>query len=139
MIIAAPDLLNETLQASVTAVNQQIASTSRSVLVRATLDNSQAKFKPGTIVNVLFPIDDYKKVYPIANEALRFDTFGSYVFKLEKDNKGDWRAKRQAVSVASRELDQAMVTSGIESGDVIATVGAAKLTEGLLVYAAEAN
>jgi membrane fusion protein (multidrug efflux system) len=137
--IAAPDLLNDTLQASVTAVNQQIASTSRSVLVRATLDNSQAKFKPGTIVNVLFPIDDYKKVYPIANEALRFDTFGSYVFKLEKDNKGDWRAKRQAVSVASRELDQAMVTSGIESGDVIATVGAAKLTEGLLVYAAEAN
>nr|WP_136251309.1 efflux RND transporter periplasmic adaptor subunit [Ningiella ruwaisensis] len=137
--IAMPELLSDTLLASVTAMNQQINSTSRSMQVRASLENPQQGLKPGAFVSVLLPIDSEQTVYPVPNEALRFDTFGSYVYKLEKDEKGDWRAKRQAVSFAARELDTAMVTSGIESGDVIATVGSAKLSEGLLVYAAPAQ
>ncbi|MFC4701109.1 efflux RND transporter periplasmic adaptor subunit [Glaciecola siphonariae] len=135
--VAAPSLINAPLEATISAVNQQIASGSRSVLVRAKLNNTIAKFKPGTIVKVLFPIDEYQQVFPIPNEALRFDTFGSYVYVLNKDDKGDYRAKRRPVSVVTRELDKAMVTQGIETGETIATVGSAKLSEGLLVFSAD--
>jgi membrane fusion protein (multidrug efflux system) len=137
--IVAPELMTAPATAKVKALNQQITAASRSVLVRAHLDNTALGFKPGTVVKVLVPIDDYQTVYPVANEALRFDTFGSYVFKLEKDDNGNWRAKRQAVTFATRELTMAMITSGVLPGDVIATIGAAKLTEGLLVNATEAQ
>lgn len=135
--IVAPETKMGPLSAQVKAVNQQIAVSSRSVLVRAELDNTRSQFKPGSIVNVGFPIGATQRVFPIANEALRFDAFGSYVFLLVKDDKGDLRAKRQPVEFVSREFERAMVTSGIEQGDLIATIGASKLIEGMLVYAAE--
>jgi len=135
--ITSPSLSSAAIPATIIAVNQQINAASRSVLVRAELDNAVASFKPGTVVSVLFPSGESKTVFPIPNEALRFDSFGSFVYKLKKDEKGDYRATRQAVKLASREGDIALLTSGVEPGDVIATVGSAKLFEGLLVYVAQ--
>jgi membrane fusion protein (multidrug efflux system) len=90
-------------------------------------------------VNVQIPIKTPQSVYPIPNEGLRFDAFGSFVFVLEKDDKGDYRATRKPVTVSARERNQAMISKGISSGDIIATVGSAKLIEGMLVYVAGAK
>ncbi|WP_371194865.1 efflux RND transporter periplasmic adaptor subunit [Glaciecola sp. SC05] len=135
--ISSPELKNGLIPAKISAVNQQIASASRSVMVRAELDNTEQRFKPGSVVSVLFPIEQAQTVYAVPNEALRFDSFGSFVFKLVKDDKGDYRATRQPVSFAAREDKMALLTSGVTSTDVIATIGSAKLSEGLLVYAAQ--
>lgn len=132
--ISAPSMLTATMDATITAVNQQISAASRSAVVRAKLDNSTAQFKPGTVVGVLFPTEQVQTVYAVPNEALRFDSFGSFVFKLEKDDKGDFRAVRQAVKFAAREREMAMLISGVKPNDLIATIGSAKLSEGLLVY-----
>jgi membrane fusion protein (multidrug efflux system) len=137
--VLAPELLSSAITAKVKAVNQEINAASRSMMVRATLDNPEGELKPGAIVNVLIPIKTPQSVYPIPNEGLRFDAFGSFVFVLEKDDKGDYRATRKPVKVSARELNQAMISKGINSGDVIATVGSAKLSEGMLVYVAGAN
>ncbi|WP_395339751.1 efflux RND transporter periplasmic adaptor subunit [Ningiella sp. W23] len=137
--VQSPELLQEAQIASVIAVNQQISSTSRSVLVRAALDNVQAKLKPGSLVSVIMPIADPQQVIALPNEALRFDTFGSYVFVLQQDDAGNYRALRKPVRYVARERDTAMISSGIEDGDIVATVGSAKLTEGLLVNTAQAR
>jgi membrane fusion protein (multidrug efflux system) len=137
--VLAPELLSSAITAKVKAVNQEINAASRSMMVRATLDNPEGELKPGAIVNVLIPIKTPQSVYPIPNEGLRFDAFGSFVFALEKDDKGDYRATRKPVTVSARELNHAMISKGINSGDIIATVGSAKLSEGMLVYVAGAN
>lgn len=137
--VLAPEIASASMSAQIKAVNQQINAASRSVMVRATLDNESQTLRPGAIVNVLIPIKNPQSVYPIPNEGLRFDAFGSFVFVLEKDDKGDYRARRQPVTVAARELNQAMISKGVSSGDVIATVGSSKLIEGILVYVAGAK
>jgi membrane fusion protein (multidrug efflux system) len=61
------------------------------------------------------------------------------VYVLEQDDKGDLRAKRKAVKFATRENDSAMITSGLSLGETVATVGSAKLNEGMLVNVQEAS
>lgn len=123
--------------AKVSAINQQVSSASRAVQVRAALDNSQVALKPGMVVNVLLPIEQAITVYPVPNEALRFDSFGSYVFTLQKDENGDYRATRQPVKFAAREGRYALLTSGVETDDIVATVGSSKLQAGKLAYLAQ--
>lgn len=131
VIIVANDSTEETLTAKVSAINPQIMSSSRSFQVRATLDNRAANLKPGSMVSVFTPIAQAIEVIRLPNEALRFDTFGSYVYVLERDNDGKYRAQRRAVEFAAREQGKVMITSGIASGDIVATVGSAKLNQGL--------
>ncbi len=134
--VIAKDNYPTALEAKVSAINSQIVADSRSLQVRATLDNQLANLKPGSMVAVLMPIAEPTNVIRLPNEALRFDTFGSYVYVLEKDQEGKYRAKRTPVEYAGRELGTVMIISGLESGELVATVGSAKLTEGMWVKAA---
>ncbi|MEM0910135.1 MAG: efflux RND transporter periplasmic adaptor subunit [Pseudomonadota bacterium] len=134
--VVAKDNYPRALEAEVSAINSQIVTDSRSLQVRATLDNRLAELKPGSMVAVLMPIAQPTNVIRLPNEALRFDTFGSYVYVLEKDQEGKYRAKRTPVEYAGRELDTVMITGGLESGELVVTVGSAKLTEGLWVKTA---
>ncbi|MBT1451740.1 efflux RND transporter periplasmic adaptor subunit [Glaciecola sp. XM2] len=123
--------------ATIKAINQQVNQASRSLLMRASFDNTGLGLKPGAMVKVFIPVDDAQPVFPIPNEGLRFDAFGAYVYTLELDEQGDYRAKRRPVTVSTREQDRAMVATGLSTGDVVATVGSAKLMEDMLTYIAQ--
>jgi membrane fusion protein (multidrug efflux system) len=58
------------------------------------------------------------------------------VFSLNKDKNGNWRATRQGIEVQSRDNKSAIVISGLNIGQNIASIGSSKLREGILVNAA---
>lgn len=134
--INATDNYPSALEAGVTAINSQIVSDSRSLQVRATLDNRLAQLKPGSMVTVLMPIAESINVIRLPNAALRYDAFGSYVYVLAADEEGKYRASRTPVEYAGREAGTVMITRGLASGQLVATIGSAKLTEGLWVKVA---
>jgi membrane fusion protein (multidrug efflux system) len=69
--------------------------------------------------------------------AITRDPLGSYVFLLEAEGEGAYRAKKVKVTLGDRNDDRVLVLSGIEEGQLIATKGAFKLFPQMKVYVAE--
>lgn len=135
--IQAKGFISTPIQAKVSAVDQSMNQSSRTLRARAELIKPSSMLVPGTVVSVLVPNGESIPIIPLPNQAIRYDAFGSYVFVLNKDENGDYRASRQAVKVVSKEFDQSYVSEGLESGLTVATIGSAKLLPNILTYLAE--
>jgi membrane fusion protein (multidrug efflux system) len=127
--------------AVIAAIDQEISTRSRNLRVRAELTTFQVKLKPGTIVSVLLPVYSSKEVVRLPTKAIRHDAFGTYVFKLTKDDMNNWRAARHVVTVISKENESSIIditsSNSLQLNDIIATQGSFKLREGILVYTDE--
>ncbi|MFT5655056.1 MAG: membrane fusion protein (multidrug efflux system) [Arenicella sp.] len=139
VLIEAPQFSDDRLSATILAVEPLISRKSRSLKVRAVLDNSKRLLKPGYIVNVFAPVADVRQIVRLPNTAVRLDAFGAYVFALSKDKDNQWRASRRPITVLAKQGYDSIIGSGLQAGDVVATTGSFKLREGLLVYQAKAQ
>ena len=74
---------------------------------------------------------------PVA--AIRYDSFGSFVFVLNKDDQGQFRAERRPVTVAYSDEITALIASGLETNEKVATTGSYKLSGGKLTFVKEAS
>jgi membrane fusion protein (multidrug efflux system) len=108
-------------------------TTSRNLRSRAELDNQKAHLKPGTSVQVRVPIGEMKTIVRLPNTAIRYDSFGAYVYLLNQGEGGKLRAARKPVTVGAHDQKEVVVLSGLDVNDVVATVGSFKLRPGMLV------
>lgn len=123
--------------AKVVAINQQLNPNSRTLQARAEITNPPKSLRPGAVVSIILPVGETKPAIPIPNEAIRYDSFGSFVYVLNKDNSDNYRASRRPVEIISKQAKLSYVGSGIEEGEIVATIGSAKLLPNLLTYIAE--
>jgi membrane fusion protein (multidrug efflux system) len=139
VFIRPDDGHSQNLRAEVIAVEPNITIASRSVRARAEFPNTQQQLKPGAIVQVSVPVGDARAVFRLPGTAIRRDSFGTYVFVLEKDDLGKWRAQRRPVSIASQNNTQVTVLEGLDEGEIIAAMGSFKLREGILVNISQSD
>jgi membrane fusion protein (multidrug efflux system) len=137
--LSSSSMLDNIYPANVIALSQEIETDSRNLQVRALWSKPPNNIKPGALVNVSLPISDILNVMRLPNVAIRYDAFGAYVFILNKDEKGAWRASRQAIKVQGNEDNYAIVSSGLKVNDTVATTGSSKLKSGLLVNVVNAE
>ena len=123
----------DTVGAKVIAKNPALNANSRHVLYRAELDNTQGYFSHNQIVSVVVPVRVSAAVL-VPNSAVTRNHKGEYVYLLEQDENNQYRAKPLAVTLGKRQGDFQLITQGLKGGEFIATQGAFKLREGLLVY-----
>ncbi|MEO0367345.1 MAG: efflux RND transporter periplasmic adaptor subunit, partial [Pseudomonadota bacterium] len=131
--VLAADISQEVIPARVIAVDKTISRDSRTIAVRAVLEKELENIKPGTIVSVSVPIESSQQVVRLPGSAVRVDTFGAYVFRLESDDDAKLRAIRTPVDLAEKVGEYAIVSSGLTAGQHLATKGAFKLREGIWV------
>lgn len=130
--VAAPALFEGQRTGKVAVVEPAYSRTTRSLAVRAIIPNQDNAITPGSFVTVSAPSGSKQTIIRLPSTAVRFDSFGSYVFLLEQQSQ-QWRAKRKPVTVLAKEQYQTVLKADLLEGAVIATVGAYKLREGLLV------
>jgi membrane fusion protein (multidrug efflux system) len=135
--VQAKGITQASVQATVSVIDQRLNETSRTLRARANLVSDKYQLPPGAVVSVVMPAGEPISVIPLPNQAIRYDAFGSYVFVLEKDDNGDYRAARQPVTVLHKELSQSFVSEGLEESQTVATIGSAKLFPNILTYIAE--
>jgi membrane fusion protein (multidrug efflux system) len=137
VLIDAAEFGTDRLSATISALEPMISSQSRSLNIRAVLDNKKRLLKPGAIVNVFAPVGDVRQIVRLPNTAVRLDSFGAYVFVLTKDSGDQWRASRRPITVVAKQDYDSIISTGLQAGEVVATMGSFKLREGLLVYQAK--
>jgi len=127
-----------TMEAQVIAKSAALTASSRHVKYRAQLDNSNNQFSHNQVVTVSVP-QRIENAVLVPNSAVTRNQHGEFVYLLEQDENEQYRAKPIKVTVGKRKGDSQLITSGLVGGEFIATQGAFKLHQGLLVYPNQAD
>ncbi len=133
IIVSAEGLFDGAREGKVSVIEPALSRQTRSLSVRAVLPNLDKAITPGAFVNIATPIGQLQTVVRLPSTAVRTNSFGDYVFLLEKDAKNQWRAKRKPVSVLAKVENDTILKPSLTKNDIVATLGAYKLREGLLV------
>ncbi|MFP3979916.1 MAG: efflux RND transporter periplasmic adaptor subunit [Desulfobacterales bacterium] len=119
---AYPD---KTFSGTVYFVDPQIAQATRSLRIRARMDNPDNILRPGGFVTVELITGVRENVLTIAEEALIPTRTGYMVFTIE-----DLRAKGREVEIGLRKPGTVEITGGLEKGETIVQAGHISLHEG---------
>ncbi len=107
----------ETHKGEINAVDNMIDEASRTLHVRAEVDNSEDRLRAGMsfYVTVLFPGSRFPSVDPL---AIQWGADGSYIWRIEEG-----LAKKVAVRVVQRNATSILLDGPIKQGDMIVTQG----------------
>jgi membrane fusion protein (multidrug efflux system) len=120
-------------QAIIIAKMPMLNANSRQQNYRAELSNLDGALRHNQIASVKVPLYSRRAVIVPSNAVTR-SHFGEFVYALEKDEANNWRAKPIQVILGEKLGDDQVVLSGLNGGEFIASEGAFKLKENILVY-----
>ncbi len=119
---------------TVYAIDPQVDEASRSLRVRALLDNSDRALLPGQFVKIDLSVATTENALFIPEQALIPQPKVKLVFKVV-----DGTAQMVPVQTGSRVKGWGEITSGLEPGDVVVTGGHQKIGPGSPVHAIPAD
>ena len=101
----------------INAVDNMLDEASRTLHVRAEINNNQDRLRAGMSfsVTVLFPGDNYPSVDPL---AIQWGADGSYVWRVEEGV-----AKKVAARIVQRNSTNILIDGAVKEGDMIVTQG----------------
>jgi RND family efflux transporter MFP subunit len=114
----------QVFQGSVAAVDSRVDEASRTIRIRAKIDNPDDVLRAGMsfAVSMRFPGDRYAAVNPL---AVQWDGEGSFVWQIV-DNK----SVKTRVRIIQRNSDQILVEAPLKEGDIVAVEGLQRVREG---------
>jgi membrane fusion protein (multidrug efflux system) len=114
-------------QAQVTFVGSAIDPKNRTFPVEAVVDNPEGQLKPQMIARVQIVRSRHPNALVVPIGAVVRDETGSGLFVVEDTPRGPV-ARRRQVEIGPRSGEQVQITSGIQPGDRVVTLGQATLT-----------
>jgi len=115
---------NEAFEGTVSAVDNQLDETSRTLRVQARIDNPGDTLRAGMSFQVAmkFAGDSYPAVNPL---AVQWGTDGAFVWAIK-----DGKAKRTPVRIVQRNTESVLVEAPITEGELVVTEGVHNVREG---------
>jgi membrane fusion protein, multidrug efflux system len=114
------------------ALNNQAASTSGTVQLKAIFPNEHRQLWPGTFVNVDLTTSVFKNALTVPTNALQQNNSGQFVYVVGADK----RVSVQPIEVTQRLHAVALIAKGLQAGETVVVQGQYRLTPGTLVVAA---
>lgn len=108
-----------------TYISPEVNQNSGTLTLQARVENNDYLLVPGMFVSVRQMIDKNRRCLVIPDMALMTDIMGQYVFQVRGD-----LVYKVYVSVQDVIQGQALISKGLQSGDVIVTEGQLKLNTG---------
>lgn len=126
--ITVSEFPDRTFQGTLDYVGAVMEEKTRTVQVRATLENPGKLLRPGMFCRIHLPVDTGEKVLAIPEEALLSDEGVDFLFKPLED---DYFVRRRVKK--GREFDgRVEILEGLEPGEAIVTKGAFVLKSDVL-------
>lgn len=124
------------INATIIAKTPSIDAQSRQQGYRALIKNQNKQFSHNQMVTVYVPTQQLNALV-VPTNAITRSHFGHFVYRLTKDEQQNWRAEPTQVTLGNKIGDQQIILSGLSEGEFIASEGAFKLKEKMLVYTTE--
>lgn len=120
--VAVDAYLKESFQARVDAIDPQVESSGRSVLLRGRITNPDYRLKPGMFARVRLVLAERGDAIMVPEEALVPHGQEMTVWKVV-----DGKAQRTPVKTGLRREAQVEVTEGLQAEDVVVVAGQVRL------------
>jgi len=128
---AYPD---RTFKGAVAAINPGFDTATRTVRVRAELDNPEQLLRPGMFVSVRIAQPEPVEVVAIPATAINPQAFGNSIFVVKPAEQGEGKVVEQRfVRLGLRRGDFVQVLDNLDAGEEVATAGVFKLSDGRAV------
>ena len=126
----------------ISAINPIVESTTRNILVRATLANPDGKLLPGMFASLEVLLPNPQKHIVVPESAITYTLYGNSVYvvgqkkaedgSVAKDENGQplLIAERRFVETGERRDGLVMINKGVQSGEQVVTAGQIKLDNG---------
>ncbi|MDP3524589.1 MAG: efflux RND transporter periplasmic adaptor subunit [Hoeflea sp.] len=117
----------EIFEGEISAVDNRVDEASRTLRVRARIDNEDDSLRAGMSfeVSVTFPGETWPAVDPL---AIQWDSNGAYVWKIS-----DGQAERVNVAIIQRNSDSVLIKADLSVGDAVVTEGVQSVRPGATV------
>ncbi|MGD8926480.1 MAG: efflux RND transporter periplasmic adaptor subunit [Thioalkalispiraceae bacterium] len=115
----------------VTALNPGVDTGTRTMKVRATLPNPDNMMRPGMFAEIETHTGEPEPVLTLPRTAISFNTYGNFVFVINKNDKG-MRVKRTAIETGESRQGR-VVIKGLAAGTQVVRAGLVKLRDGMPV------
>ncbi len=114
-----------TFSGKVVAIDNRVDVASRTLRIRAEIENSQDKLRAGMAFNVTmrFDGDTFPAVDPL---AVQWDADGSYVWLIDQEGK----ARKVNARIVQRNPESVLVEADLREGDLVVTEGVQNVREG---------
>lgn len=120
---AFPD---EMFAGQISAINPGIDPGTRSLRIRATLENPQERLHPGMFAEVRTVLPQRPAVLTLPQTAITYNPYGDSVFVIQESESGTSVLRRQ-IETGDVRNGRIEVVSGLEAGEQVVTVGHVKL------------
>lgn len=116
----------------VSAVNSGVDEGTRTLKIRATLANPDNILRPGMFAQVETITGDAQPVLTLPRTAISFNTYGNFVFIVNKNEQGPSTVKR--TSVETGEVREGRIrVNGLQEGTQVVRAGLVKLRDKMAV------
>lgn len=117
-----------TFSGEISAIDADVNEGTRSVDVRATLDNPDDLLRPGMFARVQTVERQSRDVVTVPRTAISFNTYGDFVFLIQPVEDGDGlKVTRKQVETGRTRDGRIAVTEGLETGERVVRAGLVKL------------
>ncbi len=116
----SPSIPNQTFKGKVIYIGQVVDEHTRTIKIRAEIQNTANKLKPNMFGEMLIPISSEAKGIVIPSESVIKDNNESYVFVVENDS----TFRKQIVQIGVELNHMVEVIKGLKPGDKVVTKGA---------------
>lgn len=120
--------------ATITAINSEVDSSTRNIYVQATLANPDEKLRAGMFVRVAVELPAKENLVVVPATAIAYASYGNSVFVVEqmkgKDGKEYLGARQEFVTLGQTRGDLVSITSGVKPGEQVVSAGVFKLRPG---------
>ena len=130
--ISLDALPNQTFSGKVTAVNSGVDTGTRTLKIRAELKNPDGLLRPGMFAEVKTIVGAPETVLTLPRTAISFNTYGSFVFVINKNAAGPPTVKRTPIQTFESRNGRVKV-SGLTTGTQVVRTGLVKLRDGMPV------
>ncbi len=126
--VALDALPGQTFTGKVYALNPQLDTAGRAVVLRAQMDNRSRLLKPGMFARVRLTLSETGDAVVVPEQAVAMQGEDQVMFKVV-----DGRAMRTKVEVGQRREGKVEIVEGISANDTIVVVGWQRLRDGAAV------
>ncbi len=131
-ISATADAYKDTVyQGRIASIDSRIDPVTRSITVRALLDNAESSLKPGMLMRVSLSKNP-RQALVLQEEAVFAEGRKKFVYAVAESDKGLIAQKRE-VSLGQRREGEAEIIGGLKAGERVVVHGIQRLRDGRLI------
>jgi multidrug efflux system membrane fusion protein len=127
--VIVPNQEQHTSKGVLTFIDNAVDSTTGTIKLKATFENSDNRLWPGQFVNVALTLATQPNSVVVPSQAVQTGQAGQYVFVVKQDMTAEYRPVVAGNSISGETIIQ----KGLEAGETLVTDGQLRLAPGMKV------